>query len=87
MFVNSLLMESEMKQRQYITTFSLIVSLTGLSPVVAADAGSTSGGERTQPDTRQFEGRPIGYTLSPKQMDKIYGGTPSIPIPPPSPRR
>jgi hypothetical protein len=75
-----------MKQRQYITTFSLILALTALSPVVAADAERTSGGERTQPDTRQFEG-PIGYTLSPEQMDKIYGGTPSIPIPPPSPRR
>ena len=30
-----------MKQRHYITTVSLIVALTGLSPVVAEDAGIT----------------------------------------------
>ena len=62
-----------MKQLQYIATFSLIVAVTGLSPVVAADAGRTSGGERIQPNTRQFEDS-IGYKLSPKQLDKIYGG-------------
>jgi len=62
-----------MKQSQYITTFSLILALTGLSPMVAADAGRTSGGERIQPDTRQFES-PRGYKLSTEQMDNIRGG-------------
>jgi hypothetical protein len=48
-FVNSLLKEREMKQRQYITVFSLIVALTGLSPVVvAADAGRTSSPEQSK---------------------------------------
>ena len=63
-----------MKQRQSITTFSLIVALTGLSPMVAADAGSTSGGERSQPDTRQFES-PLMYKLTPEQMDEVAGGS------------
>jgi len=74
MFVNYLLMEREMKQRQYITTFSLIVALTGLSPVMAADAGRTSAGERGQPDQKRFEST-LGYKLSPEQMDKVHGGT------------
>jgi hypothetical protein len=78
MFVNSLLKEREMKQLQYIiTTFSLIVALTGMSPVAVADAGRPSGGERFQPDSRQIE-YPLGYKLSPEQMDKIYGGMSSI---------
>ena len=41
-----LLMEREMKQRQYITTFSLIVALTGLSPVVVADVAGGKGAAR-----------------------------------------
>ena len=58
-----------MKQLQYIiTTFSLIVALTGLSPVVAADAES---GERTDP--QPFES-PLGYKLTTDQMDGIHGG-------------
>jgi hypothetical protein len=55
-----------MKQRQYITTFSLIAALTGLSPVVVADAERTSDGERIQPAPGLFE-RPLGYKLSPEQ--------------------
>ena len=74
-----------MKQHQYITTFSLIVALTGLSPVVAADAERTSGGERIQPDTRQFASR-LGYKLSPEQMDKLYGGMINQDIPPSPPQ-
>jgi hypothetical protein len=66
-----------MKQLQYITTFSLILAFTGLSPVVAADAGRTSGGERIQPDLRQIE-NPLGYKLSPEQMDKVHGGNRSL---------
>lgn len=62
-----------MKQRQYITTFILIMALTGLSPVAAADAGRTSGVERIQPDQRQFES-PLEYKLSPEQMDKVHMG-------------
>lgn len=54
-----------MKQRQYITAFSLVAALTGLSPVMA-DAGRTSGGERIQPSPRQSES-PVGYKLSSEQ--------------------
>jgi hypothetical protein len=73
-FVNSLLKEREMKQLQYIiTTFSLIVAFTGMSPVVVADAGRPSGGERFQPDSRQIES-PLRYKLSTEQMDNIRGG-------------
>ena len=41
-----------MKQLQHVTTFSLIIALTGLSPVVAAESGRTSDDERIQPDQR-----------------------------------
>ena len=37
-----------MKQPRYVTTFSLIVALTGLSPVMAADAGRISDGDAKQ---------------------------------------
>lgn len=68
-----------MKQRQYITTFSLIVALIGLSPVVA-DAGRTSDGERAQPDQKRFEST-LGYKLSPEQMDKVHAGiSPVTPV-------
>jgi len=74
-----------MKQLQYVTAFSLIAALTGLSSVVAADAERTSGGERIQPDTRQFESR-LGYKLSPEQMDKLYGGMINQDVPPSPPQ-
>jgi hypothetical protein len=61
-----------MKRRKYITTFGLVVALTGLSPVVAADAGRTPGSERILPDQRQ---RPLMYKLSYEQMDKVAGGS------------
>ena len=41
--------------------------------VVAADAGSTSVGERSQPDQRPTR-VPLGYTLSPEELDKVHGG-------------
>jgi len=62
-----------MRQRQYITTFSLIVALTGLSPVVVAEAGTPAGGERIHQISRQLDS-PLGYKLSPEQMDGIRGG-------------
>jgi hypothetical protein len=65
-----------MKQRPYITIFSLIVALTGLSLAMAADAGSTSGGERIQPASGQF-GHPLRYNLSSEQMDSVHAGVPS----------
>jgi hypothetical protein len=61
------------RHQKFITTLSLIVALTGMSPVVMADAGSTSGGGRIQPDTRQFESS-LEYKLSTEQMDNIRGG-------------
>ena len=57
-----------MKQRQFITAFSLTVVLSGLSPVVAADAGRTPGRRAisNSSNTRPFEStRPI--TLSREQ--------------------
>ena len=63
-----------MKQLQYfVTTFSLIVALTGLSPMVAADAERTSDDARIQPDQRQSESS-LGFRLSTEQMDNIQGG-------------
>ncbi|MGH9195614.1 MAG: hypothetical protein ACRD1T_07735, partial [Acidimicrobiia bacterium] len=63
-----------MKQLQHIiASFGLIMALTGVSSVLAADAGRTSGGERIQPDQRQFES-PLNYRLSPAQMDDVHAG-------------
>jgi hypothetical protein len=42
--------------------------------VVVADAGSTSAGERIQLDQRPTW-VPLGYTLSPEELDKVHGGT------------
>jgi hypothetical protein len=67
------------QQQKFMTTLSLIVALSGLSPVVAADAGGTSGGERVQPDQRQFE-RPMMYKLTPEQMDNLHAGVQFIPF-------
>jgi hypothetical protein len=79
MFGNSLLKEREMKQLQYIiTTFSLIVALTGLSPVLAADAERTSGRSPLQPD-HQMSDNAVRYRLAPAQMDRIKGGFLFIP--------
>ncbi|MGZ8223740.1 MAG: hypothetical protein ACXWTE_01295 [Methylobacter sp.] len=63
-----------MKQQPYIiTTFGLMIALTGLSPIMAADAGRISGGGQIQPEQRQLES-PQEYTLSPEQMDNIHAG-------------
>ena len=62
-----------MKQLQHVTTFSLIIALTGLSPVVAADAGTTSDDERIQPDQRPVDSS-LSYHLSLEQMDGINAG-------------
>ncbi len=63
-----------MKQLQHVTTFSLIIALTGLSSVVAAEAGRTSYDvARIQPDQRRFEG-PLSYHLTLEQMDGINAG-------------
>ena len=55
-----------MKQRQYIITFSLIVALTGLSPVMAADAGIAPANVPVE-NSRSI-------TLSHEQMDQVKGG-------------
>jgi hypothetical protein len=54
-----------------MTTLSLIVALTGLSPMVAA-AGDPSGGNARQPN-RQATSR-LWDKLSPTQMDNVRGG-------------
>jgi hypothetical protein len=62
-----------MKQQQkFITTLSLIVGLSGLSPVMAADRG-TSGGEAIQPDMRRSDNH-LRHKLSTAQMDQIHAG-------------
>ena len=62
-----------MKQRQYIITFSLIVAFTGLSPVMAADAGIAPGHRHIHSTNVPVENtRPI--TLSHEQMDQVKGG-------------
>jgi len=62
-----------MKQLQQVTTFSLIIALTGLSPMVAADSRTTSDDERIQPDQRPFDS-PLSYHLTLEQMDGINAG-------------
>ena len=62
-----------MKQLQHVTTFSLIIALTVLSPVVAADSGKISDDEGIQPDQRPFDS-PLSYHLSLEQMDGIHAG-------------
>lgn len=62
-----------MKQLQHVTTFSLMLALTGLSPMVAADSGRTSDDERIQQDQRPFDS-PLSYHLSLEQMDGINAG-------------
>jgi hypothetical protein len=62
-----------MKQLQHVTTFSLIIALTGLSPMAAADSGRTSDDETIQPDRRPFDS-PLSYHLSLEQMDGIHAG-------------
>jgi hypothetical protein len=61
--------EMQMKQH-FISAVGVMVALTGLSALCAADPGSPSGGERFQPGS---ETRPA-YTLSLEQMDKISAG-------------
>lgn len=62
-----------MKLRQHITAFSLIAVLTGLSPVVMADAERTTDSEKIQTNTRRDE-RAVQYRLTPEQMDAVHGG-------------
>lgn len=61
-----------MKQPQYfITTFSLIVALTGLSAVMAADAAdNTAGRARSQPLERKSQ----TYLLTLEEMDLVTAG-------------
>ncbi len=62
-----------MKQRQYITIFGLIMTLTGLSPIVTADAGSTSVSGRIQ-EARQDRESPQRYELGQAQLDRVHAG-------------
>jgi hypothetical protein len=61
------------RQQQFITTLSLTVALSGLSPVMAADAERTSGDVRLQVHQRQ-SGKPQRVSLSAEQMDNVRGG-------------
>jgi hypothetical protein len=70
--LNSLLKGKEMKQRQCIATVSLILALTGLSPVMAADAGMESGGAQNQ--THPSNAPPAKFALSLAQMDEVHAG-------------
>ena len=63
-----------MKYLRYIPTGSLFLALIGMSPVMAENAAQNpSYDERTQPDRQQIRS-PLGYRLSPDQLDKITGG-------------
>ena len=63
-----------MKQLQYVAAFSLIVTLTGLSPVMAADAGSALGGKTERAESSPPSENRVRMVLTPTQMDKIQGG-------------
>jgi hypothetical protein len=61
------------RQQKFITTVSLIVALSGLSSVVAADEGMASGHRRIHSVTENSENsRPV--LLSHEQMDGITAG-------------
>lgn len=62
-----------MKQLQHVTTFSLIIALTGLSPVLEADAGKQPDGSLIQPDQRRIE-TPLKYQLTLTQLDAVKAG-------------
>ncbi len=65
-----------MKQRQFITAFSLIVVLSGLSPVVAADVA----GEEVRHAHSQSEPvPPQKIELTAHQMDAVTGGGLGLP--------
>jgi len=55
-------------KRQFIKTLSLIVAISGVSPVMAADAGMASGHTLMHPENT----RPI--TLSNEHMDQVKAG-------------
>jgi len=60
------------RQQKFITILSLIVALTGLPPVVAADAGRDSGGEQFGPVQSHNVSRKVQLTAS--QMDNVHAG-------------
>jgi hypothetical protein len=67
-----------MKYRPCITSVSLIVALTGLSPVMAADTGIASGHTRIHSEILHPENkRPI--KLSHEQMDHVSAGFTDLP--------
>jgi hypothetical protein len=63
-----------MKQRHYITALTMIVALTGLSPVVVADAERPSVAEQGYQSHRDSPNSAEGYKLSAEQMDKVHAG-------------
>ncbi len=63
-----------MKQRQYIAIFSLMVALTGLTPVVAANESSTSTRHRYQTVQDRNNDSNIKMRLTEIQLDKTRGG-------------
>jgi hypothetical protein len=69
MFGNSLLKETEMKPRHYITA-----ALTRLSPMAAAKAGSTSGDERIQPDHKRCKQTNDFALLAYEELAAVHGG-------------
>jgi hypothetical protein len=78
------------RQQKFITTLSLIVALSGLAPVVAAEPGGTADDARRQPQVAANAGRTsdgvrsqpdqrqsesrTSYKLSLEQMDKVSAG-------------
>lgn len=70
-----------MKQRHYITTVSLIMVLTGLSSVMADDAGITRNVPIT-PMAPQMHGNGASSTprmiLTPQQLDHVNAGLMSV---------
>ena len=63
-----------MKQLRYVAAFSLIVALTGLSSVMAADAGRTSDGDAKQAINPKHTTSRVMKKLTHIQMDNIHGG-------------
>jgi hypothetical protein len=62
------------RQQKFITTFSLIVALSSLSPVVAADAGNALGDGTVQANSDQLTGNRLRVVLTSEQLDQTRGG-------------
>jgi hypothetical protein len=63
------------REQKFITMLSLILVLSGLSSVAAADVGMEADGPQNQ-QTHQSNAPPVKFALSLAQMDEVHAGLP-----------